>query len=160
MNSKLIGKFSIGLWLVTALTIGYFFYFGSTSLTVDDRTAIHLTPQEKQLVLTEMRALLTSVNGILSGLGDKDYERAAKAADAVGMGLVASLENQEKTILLKLPVPFKKLGFGTHEKFDELATKIRKKQDIHTLLKEMDELTRNCVACHASYKIELETVKK
>ncbi|EOQ96456.1 hypothetical protein LEP1GSC195_2931 [Leptospira wolbachii serovar Codice str. CDC] len=160
MNSKSIGKIAIGIWIVTFITLGYFFYFGSTSRSLDNRTAIHLTPAERQLVLTEMRALLTAVNGMLGGLADKDYEGAAKAADAVGMGLVASLEHQEKTILLKLPVEFKKLGFGTHEKFDAIAAKIRKKQDIHTLLKEMDELTRNCVACHASYKIELDSEKK
>ncbi|PJZ46375.1 hypothetical protein [Leptospira brenneri] len=160
MKSISFGKISIGLWIATVVILGYFFYFGSTSRSLDDRTAIHLTPAERQLVLTEMRALLTSVNGMLNGLAEKDYERAAKAADAVGMGLVASLEHQEKTILLKLPVEFKKLGFGTHEKFDEIAVKIRKKQDIHGLLKEMDELTRNCVACHASYKIELEENKK
>lgn len=160
MNSKFIGKLAIGLWVLTIITLGYFFYFGSTSRSLDNRTAIHLTPAERQLVLTEMRALLTAVNGILSGLADKDYEGAAKVADAVGMGLVASLENQEKTILLKLPVEFKKLGFGTHEKFDEIAGKIRKKQEIHSLLKEMDELTRNCVACHASYKIEVDTKEK
>lgn len=160
MNSKSIGKIAIGLWFVTVITLGYFFYFGSTSRSLDNRTAIHLTPAERQLVLTEMRALLTAVNGMLGGLADEDYESAAKAADAVGMGLVASLEHQEKTILLKLPVEFKKLGFGTHEKFDEIAAKIRKKQDIHNLLKEMDELTRNCVACHASYKIELDSEKK
>ncbi|TGM72856.1 hypothetical protein EHR01_16655 [Leptospira mtsangambouensis] len=160
MNSKLIGKFAIGLWIVTVITLGYFFYFGSTSRSLDNRTAIHLTPAERQLVLTEMRALLTAVNGMLSGLADKDYEGAAKAADAVGMGLVASLEHQEKTILLKLPVEFKKLGFGTHEKFDSIAAKIRNKQEIHTLLKEMDELTRNCVACHASYKIDVDSDQK
>lgn len=160
MNSKSIGKVAIGLWIVTVITFGYFFYFGSTSRSLDNRTAIHLTPAERQLVLTEMRALLTAVNGMLNGLANKDYEGAAKAADAVGMGLVASLEHQEKTILLKLPVEFKKLGFGTHEKFDEIAAKIRKKQEIHTLLKEMDELTRNCVVCHASYKIELDSEKK
>ncbi|MCG6139137.1 hypothetical protein EHQ23_14720 [Leptospira bourretii] len=160
MNSKLIGKFAIGLWIVTVITLGYFFYFGSTSRSLDNRTAIHLTPAERQLVLTEMRALLTAVNGMLSGLADKDYEGAAKAADAVGMGLVASLEHQEKTILLKLPVEFKKLGFGTHEKFDSIAAKIRNKQEIHSLLKEMDELTRNCVACHASYKIEVDSDQK
>jgi hypothetical protein len=160
MNSKSIGMAAIGLWVVTILTLGYFFYFGNTSRSLDSRTAIHLTPAERQLVLTEMRALLTSVNGMLSGLGDKDYERAAKAADAVGMGLVASLEHQEKTILLKLPVAFKKLGFGTHEKFDEMAVRIRQKQDIQILLKEMDVLTRNCIACHATYKIEVDSDHK
>ena len=138
MNTKYFGITSIGLWMVTFFLLGYFFLFGNTTKTVDKRTVIHLTEDERNLVFTEMRALLAAVNGIVSGLADKDYERAAKEADAVGMGLVASLEHQEKTILLKLPVEFKKLGFGTHEKFDELAKSIRKKEDIHILLKEID----------------------
>ncbi|MBP9889109.1 MAG: hypothetical protein KBF93_22635 [Leptospiraceae bacterium] len=157
MNTKYFGITSIGLWMVTFFLLGYFFLFGNTTKTVDKRTVIHLTEDERNLVFTEMRALLAAVNGIVSGLADKDYERAAKEADAVGMGLVASLEHQEKTILLKLPVEFKKLGFGTHEKFDELAKSIRKKEDIHILLKEIDLLTQNCVACHASYQIGKET---
>ncbi|MCW7505343.1 hypothetical protein [Leptospira paudalimensis] len=160
MKHLQLAKVAILLWLFTMITLGYFFYFGNTTKSLDTRTAIRLTPAERQLVLTEMRALLEALNGMLSGLGEKDYEKAAKSADAVGMGLVASLEHQEKTILLKLPVSFKKLGFGTHEKFDEIASKIRKKEEIHTLLKEMDELTKNCVACHAGYKIELETEAK
>jgi hypothetical protein len=160
MKHLRLAKIAILLWILTIITIGYFFYFGNTSKSLDTRTSIHLTPAERQLVLTEMRALLEAVNGMLSGLGEKDYEKAAKAADAVGMGLVASLEHQEKTILLKLPVSFKKLGFGTHEKFDTIAAKIRKKEEIHSILKEMDDLTKNCVACHAGYKIELDTEKK
>lgn len=160
MKTSPLAKIAILLWFVTTATIGYFLYFGNTSTSLDTRTAIHLTPAERQLVLTEMRALLEAVNGMLAGLGEKDYEKAAKSAEAVGMGLVASLEHQEKTILLKLPVSFKKMGFGTHEKFDEIASKIRKKEEIHNILKEMDDLTKNCVACHAGYKIEIDTEKK
>lgn len=66
----------------------------------------------------------------------------------------------DRQVYHRLSVEFKKLGFGTHEKFDEIAAKIRKKQEIHSLLKEMDELTRNCDACYVSYKIELESEKK
>ncbi len=160
MKIQYLAKIAIGLWLVTISTLGYFFYFGNLGRSLDARTSIKLTNEERNLVLTEMRALLEAVNIILSGLSEKDNEKAAKAAEAVGMGLVASLENQERTILLKLPVEFKKLGFGTHAKFDQIATKIRKKEDIYMLLKEMDELTRNCVACHASYKIELDKDQK
>ncbi|XDD46870.1 hypothetical protein AB3N60_01880 [Leptospira sp. WS39.C2] len=160
MKNLHLGKIAILLWLFTIGILGYFFYFGNTTKSLDTRTEIRLTPAERQLVLTEMRVLLEAVNGMLAGLGDKDYEKAAKSAEAVGMGLVASLEHQEKTILLKLPVSFKKLGFGTHEKFDAIAQKIRKKEEIHTILKEMDDLTKNCVACHAGYKIVTDTETK
>jgi hypothetical protein len=132
----------------------FFFVKGNTEISKDGRTAIRLTEEERMLVLSEMRGLLTSVNGILGGLAEKDFERAAQAASNSGMGLVKSLENEEKKILLKLPLEFKRLGFGTHEQFDKISIQIREKQEIRILLEGMDDLTKKCVACHAAYKIE------
>ncbi len=160
MKKKIIGIIAIGLWFITIFSFGYLFYFGKTSKKIDDRSSVHLSVEEQQLVLTEMRAMLSSLNQVIGGLADNDYEKAALAADRVGMGLVSSLEHQEKSILLKLPAEFKILGFGTHEKFDKLAKNIRDKKEIHLLLKEMENLTNNCIACHASYKISIESNEK
>ncbi|AOP36287.1 hypothetical protein A0128_19890 [Leptospira tipperaryensis] len=156
MNFKNIpwGIFSFLLWIGTVGLLVFFFLRGDTGVSRDGRTSIHLTEDEKLLVLGEMRGLLTSVNGILEGLSKNDSEKAAEAASNSGMGLVKSLENEEKKILLKLPLEFKRLGFGTHEQFDRIAVQIRQKQDLKIILGEMNDLTKKCVACHASYKIE------
>lgn len=150
------GKISLGLWIISFFIIGYHLYFGKTGKSTDGRTAVYLSQDEKDLVLREMRTLLVSVNGILEGLSKDDFEKAAGAASAAGMGLVESLENQEKKILLKLPVEFKKLGLGTHTQFDNIAEMIRKKENLKTVLSEMDILTKKCTACHAGYRIEIE----
>ncbi|EQA36276.1 hypothetical protein LEP1GSC047_2891 [Leptospira inadai serovar Lyme str. 10] len=132
----------------------YYFLKGNTVKSKDNRISIHLNEDEKILVLTEMRGLLASLNGILGGLSAGDYEKASKSARASGMGLVKSLENEEKKILLKLPIEFKRLGFGTHEQFDVISEKLRQKKELGIILGELDVLTRKCVACHAAYRID------
>lgn len=149
-----LGVISFCLWAATVSVFGYFFIFGNTSVSKDGRTSIRLTEDEKLLVLTEMRGLLTSVNGMLAALAEDDYAKAEVAASASGMALVESLEHEEKKILVKLPIEFKQLGFGTHRQFDTIATLLKQKKDLKIILKEMDNLTKNCVACHAAYKIE------
>ena len=57
-----IGLIALVLWLVTAATLGYFFVRGWTSETTDQRTAIHLAPAERDLVLGEIRQMLYSVH--------------------------------------------------------------------------------------------------
>lgn len=157
---KKIGIISFGLWIITIGFLGYSLYFGKTSKSIDGRTAIYLSEAERLLVLTEMRALLVSVNGIIAGLSQGDTNKSALAATSSGMAMVKSLENEEKKILLKLPAEFKKLGMGTHTQFDVLAAKINQKEDTKLILQEMDVLTQKCIACHAGYKIELENTKK
>lgn len=107
-----------------------------------------------------MRALLVSVNGIISGLSQGNTEKSALAATSSGMALVKSLENEERKILLKLPAEFKKLGMGTHTQFDVIASKLKQKDDMNLILQELDVLTQKCIACHAGYKIELENKSK
>ncbi|EPG74980.1 hypothetical protein LEP1GSC058_1663 [Leptospira fainei serovar Hurstbridge str. BUT 6] len=158
MNLKKIpfGLIAITLWILTITFLIYSFIRGNTTKSKDGRVSIYLNEDERILVLTEMRGLLTSINGVLGGLSEGDYEKASESARASGMGLVRSLEKEEKKILLKLPIEFKQLGFGTHEQFDVIAEKLKQKKELGIILNELDILTRKCVACHATYRIDLE----
>ena len=89
-------------------------------------------------------------------LSKEDYDSASKKSKEAGMDLVNNLAAAEKSILVKLPVEFKKLGMGTHDGFDDLSKSIREKKSYPVLLKELGELTSRCVTCHKNYKIELE----
>ena len=55
----------------------------------------------------------------------------------------------------KLPLEFKKLGFDTHSKFTQLALDAEQLGDEQHALAQVSELMENCVACHAIYKIEV-----
>jgi hypothetical protein len=59
------------------------------------------------------------------------------------------------SLIGKLPLPFKKLGFDTHAKFDELALDAEHFGDRDHSLSQMNTLLKNCVACHAVYRFEV-----
>jgi len=59
------------------------------------------------------------------------------------------------TLIGKLPIEFKKLGFDTHLKFDQLALNAEDFGDNNQVLIQLSNLMQNCVACHAAYRIDI-----
>ncbi|TGK18717.1 hypothetical protein EHO61_09640 [Leptospira fluminis] len=147
------------LWIGTLATLVFVLTEGKISTEPDGRKAILLNEQEKDFVLAEMRTLLATVHEIQSSLADEDYERAAKAARKSGRGMDHSSETAEKGLLRKVPLEFKKLGFGTHDHFDFLADTLNEKRDLKYSVRELAKLTSKCVACHSMYKIRIEREK-
>ena len=49
---------------------------------------------------------------------------------------------------------FKKLGFGTHQAFDQLALNAESFGDSQQTLEALGKLMNNCVGCHAAYQIK------
>ena len=91
---------------------------GAVEQGVDGRLAIQLDDHERQLVLSEMRAFLESVQQITHGISANDMKLVATSASSVGL---ASQQVVPGSLIGKLPLSFKKLGRDTHAKFDELA---------------------------------------
>ena len=59
------------------------------------------------------------------------------------------------TLVGKLPVQFKKLGFDTHAKFDQLALDAEEFGDSDHALSQLSTLMKNCTACHAAYRFDI-----
>jgi hypothetical protein len=127
---------------------------GSVEQGTDGRSAIQVNPGEKDLVLTEMRAFLQAVQGITAGLSNNDIENVIKNARSVGM---AAQQAVPGSLVGKLPLAFKKLGFDTHTRFDTLALNAEQFGDPGDILKELSRLMENCVACHAAYRLDTDT---
>ena len=127
---------------------------GVTEQSSDGRMAIKLNENEKNLVLEEMRAFLTSTQQIVASINNKDMKQVAKSARAVGR---AAQDAVPGTLMGKLPMEFKKLGVDTHNKFDVMAMDADQLEDRDHSMNQLAELLQNCVACHASYRIELES---
>ena len=141
-----------GVLLLALLAVGYkFIIAGSTLPASDGREALLLEPGERDLVLAEMRQFLASVQGITDGLTGKDMQRVAEAARGVG---AAAQQAVPASLVGKLPLSFKKLGFDTHRKFDLLALDAEQLEDPEHTLQQLSELMNNCVACHATYRID------
>jgi hypothetical protein len=58
------------------------------------------------------------------------------------------------SLIGKLPLAFKKLGFDTHAKFDELALDAEQLGDRDHTLSQLSELLKNCVACHSAFSFD------
>lgn len=126
---------------------------GSVAESNDGRTAILLNKSERDLVLSEMRAFLQSLQQITSGITANDMALVAASARKSGMG---SQTDVPGSLVGKLPLPFKQLGFDTHTKFDELALDAEQLGDRDHTLSQVNALLNNCVSCHAIYRFELD----
>ena len=122
-----------------------------TTVAVDGREVILLKPQQRDLVLAEMRTFVDSLQNITRALGTDDSELFQKAALKVGL---AAQQGVPLDMMKALPLPFKKLGMDTHKKFDELAASAEQGASNEQLLIELSQLMNNCVACHAAYQLQ------
>ena len=147
---------SIMVLLLVVFGGAYKFLFqGVTEQASDGRMAIKLNENEKNLVLEEMRAfLLRALSRLLLLINKKDLKQVEKSARAVGRAAQNAVPG---TLMGKLPMEFKKLGVDTHNKFDLLAMDAEQLEDAAHSMNQLEELLQNCVACHASYRIELES---
>lgn len=144
MKNKL-GVIALALWVATIGTFAVYFVKGSTAPSTDHRRAINLTPQERDLVLGEMRTMLEAVDGTLGALADGDLKRAATAARTGGMVMAV---DASPLLVAKLPLDFKELGMGTHKAFDQLGKDIENGMPVTAVLKNLNGITNRCVSCH------------
>jgi hypothetical protein len=146
----------IAILLLALATITYKLVQGDVSLSEDNRVAVNLTKDERNLVLNEMRNFLISIQGVSEAITNKDLKLAAKLASEAGMQAEA---NTPGALLTKIPLAMKTLGFDTRQKLDQIAIDAKKLNDPLHSRNQLDVLIKNCIACHASFKIMEEIAK-
>lgn len=130
----------------------------------DTREAIKLPAMQRNMVLAEMRGMLTSVNGILRGLatGDTALTRASAAAAGMaammgggGMGMGRGMgAGRGRGMGPMMPEGFRSLGHATHQSFDSLAARISQGAPADTVVARLAAITNNCLVCHSTYRLE------
>ena len=150
---KIFTTIVFALWIVTIGVFGYFFITGSTEQGTDNRTAVLLSPSESDLILGEMRTMLTAVSGVLNALGEDDMKRASAAARSAGMAMAV---DTTPVLMAKLPLAFKSLGMSVHGDFDLLAADIDKGLPQQQVVQRLGVTTTKCVACHSAYRLRLD----
>jgi cytochrome c556 len=118
--------------------------------TADRRQAITLPPEARDAVLTEMRTMLGSLNGIVTGLANQDSAAIHQAAALSGLANAADPALEEL-----LPEQFLTWGVATHRQFDDLAAATTRGVAADTTLAQLGRITQLCVTCHATYRIAL-----
>lgn len=150
--SKRCSVIIVLLLIVIAGGVYKFIIQGSVSDGSDGRMAIHLDAGERDLVLAEMRAFLTSVQQITRGISENDMQLVAEYSRKVGKAAQGEVPG---TLMGKLPMQFKRLGFDTHAGFDQLALDAEDLGDSQHALSQLSVLMQNCTACHAAYYFDI-----
>lgn len=141
-----------GVLAVALVAMAYtFIVVGNVEEGDDGRTAVILSPAEKIRVLGEMRMMLEAVQTITESIVNDDMDAVVESATAVGM---AAARAESPTMLAKLPIEFKTLGFATHQAFDDLALEAKDMGNGEVILAELGDLILNCTACHTSYQLK------
>jgi hypothetical protein len=141
------------LAILLAAAVYVFVFMGSTRPADDGRTAILLSPSERNLVLAEMRAFLEATRDIVSATASGDVATALAAARRVAR---ARLDDLPPGLLRKLPAEVKALGLDTHRAFGDLARIIEGGANREQIYTRLGEIMLNCTTCHAGYRIDPE----
>jgi len=119
----------------------------------DVRTAVVLPVQGRHMILTEMRGMLTSVQGYVAAAARGDTAGMRAAALASGM---AAARDLDPAMQQRLPAEFLRLGMSTHAAWDSLAMDVGRGVPTGESLGRLGTIMSNCVACHAQFRINLE----
>ncbi|MBI4939038.1 MAG: hypothetical protein HY846_12645 [Nitrosomonadales bacterium] len=151
MKSNKIALAAILLWVITVAVFAWFFIRGNTVAGSDSRTAVVLGASERELVLREMRGMLSAVHGVLEGINRGDLKQVAQSSRAAGMGTAADIN---PALMAKLPLPFKQLGMSVHHEMDDLASAAESGKPVAELQQMLTGSLAKCVACHAAWQIK------
>ena len=125
----------------------------SSEDSADKRSTIYLDDEERTIVLEEMRTFLSTLQKITQGIVADDMAQVSHAAKTMGNDASGGVS---LSLIFKLPLSFKLLAADTHQKFDEIAIDADSLADKEHALEQISVLMKNCVACHATYRIDLE----
>lgn len=117
----------------------------------DSRQRVLVAAPVRDKILAEMRHMLGALHGVLRALSTRDPTSAEKAARSAGMAVAADVRPE---IRAQLPPAFVQLGTQTHRAFDALADQLRGGASGEEVVKSIAALTGNCVACHATYRLD------
>ena len=154
MKNILIG--TTAFFLLTTLILSYILLFTGTELVKlpnDNRIIVKYAPDLRELVMSEMRDYLVIMSDIQQGIAENDPKKIYEAASKQGQ---ASIDETPARLLKLSPLACKTMGFQGHHLFQAIADSAKTNYNPQTTIKQMAELTNNCIACHNTYKVEVE----
>lgn len=119
----------------------------------DVRIKLTLPPDERHMVLEEMRNFVVAMQVILEGLSQGNMAMVTEAARSMGSGAANEIPPR---VVAKLPEPFKMLAGKVHTTFDAISMDADSLGDLEHTVGQMADLTQHCVACHAMYQVDRE----
>ena len=128
----------------------------ATAHAADARRSIEMPAPMREHMLANMRDHLTALGEIQAELAKGKYNQAADIAEQrIGM---SSLQNHGASHMAPyMPKTMQDIGTNMHRaasRFARTAQEAAVGNDLPRALGALCELTRQCVACHASFKLK------
>lgn len=141
----------------------------------DARQAVSFPPMMRTHLLSNMRDHLGALSEILSAMASADYTEAALVANTrLGLGSPAAAgceyepaspanaspvvaARMEEMMFRHMPADMRSIGLAMHQaasSFGKEARKAAKSGDATPAYRALADVTRQCVACHAAYRLE------
>lgn len=133
------------------LLIWFFVFRGEVIEPQKQRKAVLMTPQNREVVLGEMRNFLFNLQQINEGMLENNPEKIITAARRSGH---SSTEKVPQGLMKSLPFEFKQMGMGVHTMFDQLSDSVRLNYSQKSTQKQLNKIMNSCVACHQIYQIK------
>jgi len=127
-----------------------------SGVEADPREPVILSVAEKAWVLQSMRAHLAALQQITAGVGGGDLEGARRAAASMALSVALSDPARPSSLRARLPAAWIALVSTMHREFEGVGEGIQAHEDASHILARLGRVTSQCVACHASYRIEVQ----
>lgn len=124
----------------------------------DSRALVRLPEPMQEHMLGNMRDHLVTLAEIIGDIADSKYEAASKLAEQ-RLGMSSLSLHGAAHMAPFMPQPMQDLGTSMHRAASRLAiilqnTSVSPTLDaMHDVNRALHEVTTNCTACHASYRI-------
>jgi hypothetical protein len=138
---------------VTAIAL-FCFSTGALALSpmaVDNRIPIHVSPNERNHILFEMRDYLHGLFNLHNALAGKDMKAFATFTEPMG----GMLDHLPANLKDRLPEEFSQMAIGMNELLRVMARDAQTKGDMSLTQSQMAELMTYCSGCHDTYRFEI-----
>jgi len=119
----------------------------------DQRKMLKMNILQRHHVLTEMRQLLASTQGVLEGIAENDMEKVAEAAALSAPKAPKTVDFRMKDVL---PPDFRQMGKAAHVAFGDMAQKARNGARKEDIAMDLADTLNTCVACHSTFQVSVE----
>jgi hypothetical protein len=141
---------------INAMALAALFFGPAIMAAPDTRVAIELPPPMRAHMLANMRDHLAALHEIQAALSRDEAGRAAGIAEQrIGM---SSLDAHGAGHMAPyMPKPMQDIGTAMHRaasRFARVAEESGVRRDVRPALQALSEVTQQCVACHAGYRLK------
>jgi cytochrome c556 len=116
----------------------------------DDRTKILLRPNERALMLEDMRNYLSGVREITLAIAKENPVAIEHAARRMGKIAIYEINPTDSNPAAD---KFRQLGTELHQRFESLADAAAEGRPAMRLLGDLSLLMNQCIKCHESYQV-------